>query len=334
MSILPNNRTTSLREWDQPEILTNNLIRSVERVVVGKRGAIELCVVSILARGHVLIEDVPGTGKTLLVKALARSLDCSFKRIQFTPDLLPSDVTGASVYHPVLHSFEFRQGPLFANLVLADELNRTPAKTQAAMLEAMEEKQITADGERHTLPEPFILLATQNPVEAEGTFSLPEAQLDRFMLRVRLGYPELQEETVILSRRAAQTPLESLRPVLMREELLALQVKVDEIYVDETLCEYIARLAAYTRAHRDAALGASPRASVALMRAAQAKAFMAGRPYVIPDDIKELAVPAFAHRILLTSAARYAGRSAEELVNETLERTAVPGIPMGRGARS
>lgn len=334
MSILPKSARIAPREWDQPEGLTENLIRNIERAVVGKRRAVELCVIAILARGHVLIEDVPGTGKTLLVKALAHSLDCSFKRIQFTPDLLPADVTGASIYHPLLHSFEFRKGPLFANLVLADELNRTPAKTQAALLEAMEERQVTADGEAYALPEPFVLLATQNAVDGEGTFVLPEAQLDRFLLRVRLGYPDIREEADILGRHAERSPLEYLRPVLMKEELLALQSRVEAVYVDATLREYIARLAAETRAHRDAALGASPRASVALMRAAQASAFLAGRTYVIPDDIKELAAPVFAHRLLVAAAARYAGRTAEQIVEEALERTAVPSVQRERGARS
>jgi len=332
MSIPSKQASDPIRGWDRSEPVAENLIRHVERAVVGKREAVELCVTAILAGGHVLIEDVPGTGKTLLVKALARSLDCSFKRIQFTPDLLPSDVTGTSIYHPVSRSFEFRKGPLFANFVLADELNRTPARTQAALLEAMEEGQITADGETYLLPKPFILIATQNSVDGESTYALPEAQLDRFLLRVKLGYPGIREEADILGRQAERSPLERLRPALLQEELLALQARVKEIYVDEKLRDYIARLAAATRNHPEVALGASPRASVALMRAAQAKAFMAGRAYVVPDEIKALAVPVLAHRLLLTAAARCKGRAAEEAVEESVELTAVPGAE--RRARS
>lgn len=314
----------SSSSWDRNEPVTDLLIRQVEKAVVGKREAIERCVAAILAGGHVLIEDVPGTGKTLLVKALARSLDCGFSRIQFTPDLLPADMTGTSIYHPVTHSFEFRKGPLFAHFVLADELNRTPARIQAALLEAMEEGQITADGETHPLPRPFILIATQNPVDGESTYTLPEAQLDRFLLRVRLGYPGIREEADILARQGEKPPLDRLRPVLMREELLALQANVRKIHVDETLRDYIALLAAATRRSPDIALGASPRASVALMRAAQAKAFMAGRGYAVPDDIKELAPAVLAHRLVLSPSARYEGRTAEQTIAEALDRTPVP----------
>ena len=297
--------------WDQPESIIERVIQNVEKIIVGKRESIELCVLAILSRGHALIEDVPGTGKTVLVKALARTLDCSFNRIQFTPDLLPSDVTGVTIFHPQLQTFQFREGPLFANVVLADELNRTPPKTQAALLEAMEENKITIDGKTYALPEPFLLLATQNPVEYEGTYSLPEALLDRFLLRIRMGYPTLANETDMLSRQEQLDPLDRIKPVIFREELQSLQNQVRTIHIDDSLKDYIVRLSADTRINRELVLGASPRASVALMRAAQARALMNGRGYCIPDDIKSLVTPVYAHRLLLKADALMMGRTAD-----------------------
>ncbi|MEO3946148.1 MoxR family ATPase [Gorillibacterium sp. CAU 1737] len=335
MSILSHsNRPRPFETPSDPERLVESLLSNVERVLIGKRKTVKLCVAAMLARGHVLIEDVPGTGKTLLAKALARSLDCSFSRIQFTPDLLPADVTGASVYHPVRHDFAFRKGPLFAHVVLADELNRTPARTQAALLEAMEERQVTADGTSYALPEPFLLLATQNAMGGEGAYPLPEAQLDRFLLQVSLGYPTLREEADILGRQGSgMASVDRLRPVLLREELLALQEQAARIHVDEALCEYIARLSEATRSHPDAKWGASPRASLALLRAAKAHAFLSGRSYLLPDDVKEMVLPVLTHRMVLTSAARYAGRRSEELVSEVVDRTPIPGLQK-RGGRS
>lgn len=324
-----NNTPTRSPLWDQPEAIIQRIVGNIERIIVGKRESVERCVLAVIAGGHVLIEDVPGTGKTLLVKTLARTLDASFNRIQFTPDLLPSDITGITLFNPKQQEFQFREGPLFANVILADELNRTSPKTQAALLEAMEEKRVTADGRFYPLPRPFLLLATQNPVEHEGTYALPEALLDRFLLRVRIGYPAHHDEINMLDRHglsAASTDAQQPKPLLGKAELLHLQQQARRVYVDDSLKDYIVRLAADTRENRELALGASPRASVALLRAAQARALFAGRSFCVPDDIKQLVVPVYGHRLLLSAEARYQGCSSDRIAEETAERVPVPGV--------
>ncbi len=298
---------------------TEKVIANVERVIVGKHNEVRLALVALLCQGHLLIEDVPGTGKTSLAKAIARSLGCSFRRIQFTPDLLPSDVTGLSIYNQRTQEFEFRPGPIMAQIVLADEINRATPKTQSALLECMEEHQATIDGVTYRMPEPFLVIATQNPIEYEGTFALPEAQLDRFMLRLQLGYPEMLEEIVILDEQKRAHPLEEIGEVLGVEELRTLQTGIREIYVDSVVSDYIVRLVNATRNHPDVYLGASPRGSLALYRAGQAYASLAGRDYVIPDDIKALAVPALAHRLIIKTAATVRDVDAGLIVRELLD---------------
>jgi MoxR-like ATPase len=302
---------------------TERVIANVERVIVGKHSEVRLALVALLCQGHLLIEDVPGTGKTSLAKAIARSLGCSFRRIQFTPDLLPSDVTGLSIYNQKTQEFEFRPGPIMAQIVLADEINRATPKTQSALLECMEERQSTIDGITYRMPEPFLVMATQNPIEYEGTFALPEAQLDRFMLRLRLGYPEPLEEIVILDEQKRTHPLDEISEVLTVEELRTMQAGVREIYVDSAVSEYIVRLVNATRSHPDVYLGASPRGSLALYRAGQAYAALAGRDYVIPDDVKALAVPALAHRMIVKTAATVRDVDAGLIVRELLNSVPV-----------
>jgi MoxR-like ATPase len=275
------------------------VLANVERVIVGKHHEVRLALVALLCRGHLLIEDVPGTGKTVLAKAIARSLGCSFRRIQFTPDLLPSDVTGLSIYNQKTQEFEFRPGPIMSQVVLADEINRATPKTQSSLLESMEERQATVDGTTYSMPDPFLVIATQNPIEYEGTFALPEAQLDRFMLRIRLGYPQPIEEVVILDEQKRSHPLEELEVVCSVDELRGMQNAIRDVYVDPSVAEYIVRLVGATRVHPDVYLGASPRGSIALYRAGQALAGLHGRDYVIPDDIKSLAEPALAHRLII-----------------------------------
>jgi MoxR-like ATPase len=299
------------------------VVANVERVIVGKHSEVRLALVALLCQGHLLIEDVPGTGKTMLAKALARSLGCTFRRIQFTPDLLPSDVTGLSIYNQKTQEFEFRPGPIMAQIVLADEINRATPKTQSALLECMEERQATIDGITHKLPEPFLVIGTQNPIEYEGTFALPEAQLDRFMLRIQMGYPQPLEEIVILDEQKRTHPLEEIGEVASVDDLRALQQGVREIYVDSTITDYIVRLINATRTHPDVYLGASPRGSLALYRAGQAYAALHGRDYVIPDDIKALAVPALAHRLIIKTAATVRDIDAAVLVRELLESVPV-----------
>ena len=277
----------------------DKVLANVERVIVGKHQEVRLALVALMCRGHLLIEDVPGTGKTMLAKAIARSLGCSFRRIQFTPDLLPSDVTGLSIYNQKTQEFEFRPGPIMSQVVLADEINRATPKTQSSLLECMEERQATIDGVTHPMPDPFLVIATQNPIEYEGTFALPEAQLDRFMLRIRLGYPQLLDEIVILDEQKRTHPLEDLAEVCSVDELRELQAGVREVYVDPAVSDYIVRLVSSTRTHPDVYLGASPRGSIALYRATQALAGLMGRDYVIPDDVKVLAEPALAHRVII-----------------------------------
>ncbi len=291
---------------------------NVERVIVGKHHEVRLALVALLCQGHLLIEDVPGTGKTVLAKAIARSLGCSFRRIQFTPDLLPTDVTGLSIYNQKTQEFEFRPGPIMAQIVLADEINRATPKTQSALLESMEERHMTVDGVTYPMPEPFLVIATQNPIEYEGTFALPEAQLDRFMLRIRLGYPQPLEEIVILDEQKRAHPLEDVAEVTSVEELREMQTGIRQVYVDPTISDYIVRLVGSTRSHPDIYLGASPRGSLALYRSGQALAALSGRDYVIPDDIKALAEPALAHRLIIKTSATIRDVDPGALVRELL----------------
>ena len=310
----------------------DRVLANVERVIVGKHHEVRLALVALLCRGHLLIEDVPGTGKTVLAKAIARSLGCSFRRIQFTPDLLPSDVSGLSIYNQKTQEFEFRPGPIFSQVVLADEINRATPKTQSALLECMEERQATIDGTTYQMPDPFLVIATQNPIEYEGTFALPEAQLDRFMLRLRLGYPQPIEEIVILDEQKRTHPLDDLEEVLTVEDLREMQAAVREVYVDSTVSDYIVRLVNGTRNHPDVYLGASPRGSIALYRAGQALAGLLGRDYVIPDDVKALAEPALAHRLIIKTSSSIHDVQAGQVVRELLESTAIDGIrPTGGG---
>jgi MoxR-like ATPase len=301
------------------------LISNLEKVIVGKRGSIELIVVGLLCQGHVLIEDVPGVGKTVLARSLAKSLGCSFNRLQFTPDMLPSDVTGVSIYNQNSKEFEFRPGPIFAQVVLVDEINRATPKTQAALLEAMEERQVTVDGTTHPLPRPFMVLATQNPIEYEGTFPLPEAQLDRFLLRVRMGYPSPADEVDILGRQQIQHPVETLQSVIAVDELLEAIGAVKQVYVSELVKHYAVDMVNRTRQHEDVYLGASPRGSLGLFRVGQALAALDGRDFVLPDDVKRAAVPVLAHRVIVGPAARLRELTAERIVQEILDSLPVPG---------
>jgi MoxR-like ATPase len=298
---------------------------NVERVVVGKRHEVLLVLVALLCRGHVLIEDVPGVGKTVLAKAIARSIGGAFKRIQFTPDLLPSDVTGVNVFNQQTTRFEFRPGPIFAQLVLADEINRATPKTQSALLEAMEEGQVTVDGVSHPLPEPFVTLATQNPIEYEGTFPLPEAQLDRFLIRLSLGYPGRNGEIEMLDRQHRAHPLDSLPQVISLNDLRQAQGAIREVHVAPPIKEYIVALVEATRRHDDVYLGASPRGSLSLYNAARAWAAINGRDYVIPDDVKALAEPTLAHRVIVNPAARIKNVDSRVVVADLLARVPVPG---------
>jgi len=304
---------------------SEKVINNIEKVIVGKRGPVELAIISLLCQGHLLIEDVPGVGKTVLARSLAKSLGCLFSRIQFTPDMLPSDVTGVSIYNQVSTQFEFRPGPITAQIVLADEINRATPKTQAALLEAMEEHQITVDGVTHALPRPFMVLATQNPIEYEGTFPLPEAQLDRFLLRLRLGYPAINDEINILERQQYQHPVNDLQQVVSAEELLKAQEAIKSIYVAPAVKHYIVELTHQTRQHADVYLGASPRGSLALYRTGQASAAMQGRDFVLPDDIKALVKPALSHRVILGPAARLRDLSSDQVLDEILSVVPVPG---------
>jgi MoxR-like ATPase len=314
--------------------MLERLVRNIERVVVGKRRAVELVVTSIVCPGHVLIEDVPGVGKTMLARALARSVGCSFKRIQFTPDLLPTDVTGVSIYNQKTGEFEYRAGPVVAQIVLADEINRATPKTQSALLEAMEERQITVDGQTIRLPQPFLVLATQNPIEYEGTFPLPEAQLDRFIFRVGIGYPSPSEELAILGGQEITHPIESLGKVVEASEIVLAQELVRQlVYVDPLVREYIIRIVGATREHQDVYLGASPRGSLALFRAAQVWAVLQARDFVMPDDVKALAEPTLAHRLIISPAARMRGITGRDVISEVLDRMPVPGARPRDGAR-
>lgn len=304
---------------------TERIIENIEKVIIGKRNSVDLAVVGLLCQGHLLIEDVPGVGKTVLARSLARSLGCTFSRIQFTPDMLPSDVTGVSIFNQVSTQFEFRPGPVMAQIVLSDEINRATPKTQAALLEAMEERQVTVDGITHLLPRPFMVLATQNPIEYEGTFPLPEAQLDRFLIRLRLGYPGLEDEINVLERQQFVHPITILEQVATEDELMEAQEAVKTIYVAPEIKRYIVELSRQTRDHPEVYLGASPRGSLALYRTGQARAAMLGRDFVLPDDIKALAKPALGHRIILGPAARLRDLSSDQVLDEILNRVPVPG---------
>jgi len=301
------------------------IIENVEKVIIGKHGPVQTTVAALLCQGHLLIEDVPGVGKTMLARAIAKSIGCQFSRIQFTPDMLPSDVTGVSVFNQKTREFEFREGPVFAQIVLTDEINRATPKTQSALLEAMEERQVTVDGTTHALDRPFLVLATQNPIEYEGTFPLPEAQLDRFMMRVSLGYPSKTDETAILEAQQFVHPVYEIEQVVTVEELLEAQEQIKSVYVDDLIKEYIVTLVDASRHHPDVYLGASPRGSLALFKSGQARAAVLGRDYVIPDDMKALAEATLAHRLIISPAARIKNVDSREVVQELLASVPVPG---------
>jgi len=310
--------------------LAEKIVTNIEKVMVGKTEVIQLAVIALISQGHLLIEDAPGLGKTMLARSLAKSIHCTFKRIQFTPDMLPGDVTGVTVYNQKLGDFEFHPGPLSAQIVLADEINRATPKVQSALLEAMEERQITVEGVTRKMPAPFHVLATQNPIEYEGTFPLPEAQLDRFLLRINIGYPSPAEEIAIMERQQYVHPIEQISPVVDGDDVLTLQETVKKVYVDDLVKKYIVSLVEATRHHSSIYLGASPRGSLALFRTSQARAMIQGRDYVLPDDIKALAGPALAHRTLLSSTGQSHGRDGRASIAEILETVAVPGAIPGR----
>lgn len=300
------------------------VLNNIDNVMIGKRDIAELSVTALLAGGHVLLEDVPGVGKTMMVKALAKSIGADFKRIQFTPDLLPSDVLGVSIYNPKEMEFEFRPGPIMGNIVLADEINRTSPKTQSALLEGMEESSITVDGETMRIPQPFFVMATQNPIEYEGTYPLPEAQLDRFLFKLKMGYPTQREEIEVLSRAEKMMPIDSLETVISLADLIELQKAVKDVNVDDTIKKYIVECTAQTRNNPYVYLGVSPRGSLALMKAGQAFAMLKGRTYVTPDDVQYLAPFVFGHRMILRPEAKYEGISTEEIIERILTKVPVP----------
>ena len=304
--------------------ILKNIIDNVENVIVGKRNAVELAVISLVCNGHVLIEDVPGVGKTSLVSALAKSVNASFRRIQFTPDVLPSDITGFSIYNQKTCEFEFRPGAIMSQIILADEINRTSPKTQASLLEVMEEYQVTVDGVTYKVPKPFMVLATQNPVEYLGTYPLPEAQIDRFFMRISIGYPTNAEESYILSKFQFSNPLEKLLPVAESSDIAALQEEVKNVHMDRTLSNYIVDIVGQTRKHPDVTLGSSPRGSLSLFRASQAWAFYNERDYVLPDDIKKMVIPVLSHRLMLKQEAKLKKINPEEILNSIVGRINVP----------
>jgi MoxR-like ATPase len=300
------------------------IIDNVEEVILGKNRVIKLALAAMMAEGHILFEDVPGVGKTILVRSLARSIGCSFKRIQFTPDLLPSDITGVSIYNQKTNEFEFIEGPILSQVVLADEINRATPRTQSALLESMAEKQITVEGISRRLSDPFIVMATQNPIEYDGTFPLPEAQLDRFLIRLEIGYPESKDEEQILKNLQLRHPVESLEAVMDDQEFIELQSDVKKVHVDQKLRKYIVELVNQSRSHSDLELGASPRGSIALMKMAQAWAVVNERDYIIPDDLKEIAPAVLAHRLIIKSKSRLRGADKEKIIREIVRRTEVP----------
>ncbi|MER1987980.1 MAG: MoxR family ATPase [Solibacillus sp.] len=300
------------------------IIQNIEKVMIGKRDIAELSIVALLAGGHVLLEDVPGVGKTMMVRTLAKSVGAKFKRIQFTPDLLPSDVIGVSIYNPKTLQFEFRPGPILGNIVLADEINRTSPKTQSSLLEAMEEASVTVDGETIQIPKPFFVMATQNPIEYEGTYPLPEAQLDRFLLKLKMGYPTEVEELEVLRRAENRAPIDEIEAVMTTDELRGLQQQASALHIEDNVKAYIVALAQGTRQHDKVYLGVSPRASIALMRATQAYAFMRGRDFVTPDDVQYLVPYVFGHRLILQPEARYEGVVPETIIEDIIRTTEVP----------
>jgi MoxR-like ATPase len=310
--------------------ISERIAQHVGQVIIGKRNEIRLTILGLLAQGHVLIEDIPGVGKTMLARALAKAIGCSFSRIQFTPDMLPSDITGVSIFNQQTREFEFRPGPIMAQVVLADEINRATPKTQSALLEAMEERQISVDGLTYQMQNPFIILATQNPIEYEGTFPLPEAQLDRFLIRIQMGYPSPAEELTILSSQQYQHPIGSLQQVITADDLIQAQQAVKHVYVADEVKQYIVSLATASRAHQDVYLGSSPRGSLALFRTSQVRAAMAGRDYVVPDDVKALAEVTLAHRIIVSATGRMKDINSRTIVQEILTTTAVPGASTRR----
>ncbi len=314
-----------MQDTASPTAIARRIIENINKVIVGKTSVIEQAVATLIADGHLLVEDVPGVGKTMLAKSLSISIGCSFKRIQFTPDLLPSDVTGISIYNQQRGEFEFREGPIMAQVVLADEINRATPKTQSALLEAMEEHQVTVDGITHHLESPFLVMATQNPIEYEGTFPLPEAQLDRFLMRISLGYPEFMEELSIIEHQEQTHPIDSLGAVATPDDIRLLQQGAKAIYVDQLVRQYIVSLTEATRRHSEVSLGASPRASLGLFRAIRAMALVQDRDYVIPDDVKMLAPAIIAHRLVLSPSARMRGVQNTDVVNDLLRTVPVPG---------
>ena len=300
------------------------IMESISKVIVGKNETVEKLLVALLSGGHVLIEDVPGVGKTTLVHAIAKTIGCSFKRIQFTPDLLPSDITGISTYNFNKGEFEFRQGPIVSNIILADEINRSSPKTQSSLLEAMQERQITVDGSTYKLPEPFIVLATQNPIEYEGTFPLPEAQLDRFTMKISMGYPTFTEEKKILNRFKGENPIDSLSPVASEKDIIEMQKAIEGIFVDDSIQDYIIQVTHATRNHQDIYLGCSPRGTMALFSACRSLAYIRGRGYVLPDDVKELAANTLAHRLILKTEAKLQGKNENIVMSDILKSIRVP----------
>ena len=317
---------------EDPKLIAERISANVEKTIIGKGTEVRLALIALLCQGHVLIEDVPGVGKTILARSLAVSTGCSFRRIQFTPDLLPSDVSGVSIFNQKTGDFEFRPGPIVAQIVLADEINRATPKTQSSLLEAMEERQVTVDGVTHRLPQPFMVLATQNPIEYEGTFPLPEAQLDRFVMRIHLGYPTAAEEVLIMEGQQREHPIETLERVTDADELLHIQEAVKDIYVDPLIKQYIVNVVDATRKHGSVYLGASPRGSLALYRTAQARALLDNRDFVIPDDVKELAYATLGHRIIINPSARVKNVTAKEIIENCLDRVPVPGAQARTGS--
>ncbi|MCY4064587.1 MAG: MoxR family ATPase [Chloroflexi bacterium] len=305
--------------------ITERIANSVGQVILGKNNEVRLTILGMLCRGHILLEDIPGVGKTMMAKSLARAVGCTFNRIQFTPDMLPSDITGVSIFNPKSREFEFRPGPIMAQIVLADEINRATPKTQSALLEAMEEGQMTVDGVTYRLSNPFLIMATQNPIEYEGTFPLPEAQLDRFLIRIQMGYPQPQDELNILASQQYQHPIQNLQQVVTLKELLAVQQLIKDVYVAKEVQQYIINLITASRRHGDVYLGSSPRGSLALFRTAQARAAMSGRDFAIPDDVKALAEVTLAHRIIVGPAARLKNITSRAIVQDILQSTPVPG---------